>query len=65
VTGIDMSANREQYYQGEAHGRKPFPTTGLLRDIQVQFDGPQSNDQTLQSLTATLGGFAVKLRAIN
>ncbi len=65
VTGIDMSANREQYYQGEAHGRKPFPTTGSLRDIQVQFDGPQSNDQTLQSLTATLQGFSVKLRASN
>jgi hypothetical protein len=65
VTGIDMSANREQYYQGEAHGYKPFPTTGSLQNIKVKFDGAQANDLTLQALTATLTGFSVKLRASN
>jgi PKD domain len=65
VTGIDLSAEREHYFQGEAHGYKPYPSTGSLRNIKVKFDGPQSNDQTLQALTATLAGFSVKIKASN
>ena len=65
VTDITMSARDEHYFNGEAHGYKPFPTTGSLQNIKVKFDGPQSNDQTLQALTATLAGFSVKLKTSN
>jgi|GEM_PF-2444186 len=65
IQGIDLSANREEYYRGEVHGFKPFPATGSLHDITVRVDADGGNDMQQQALTATLGGFSVNLKPGN
>jgi PKD repeat protein len=61
VQGVELSANREQYFQGEVHGFKPFPDTGSLQGIRVRVDADGGQDRQQQALTATLGGFSVNL----
>jgi PKD repeat protein len=63
VRGLVLSANGEQYYSGEAHGFKTFPSTGSLRNIRVKFDADGGHDRQQQGLTATLGAFSVILKA--
>jgi PKD repeat protein len=65
VQGIELSANREQYYSGEVHGFKTFPATGSLGDIKVRVDADGEHDKQQQALTATLGGFSVNLKPNN
>jgi hypothetical protein len=60
-----LSANREQYYRGEAHGFKPFPDIGSLRGISVRVDASGGHDKQQQALTATLGSFSVNLKPGN
>jgi len=65
VQGIELSANREQYYSGEVHGFKTFPATGSLGDIKVRVDADGEHDKQQQALTSTLGGLSVNLKPNN
>lgn len=65
VQGVELSANREQYYQGEVHGFKEFRDTGSLQGIKVRVDAAGGNDRQQQALTATLVGFSVDLKPSN
>ncbi len=61
TTGLVRSSRREEYYRGEVHGMRTFPSIGSLRDIQVRFDASGGNDDDVQKMTANIKPFSVVL----
>lgn len=51
----------EEWVQGQQHGFVKLPDVGVLREVQVRFDGPGPGDVQRQTLQADLPAFAVRV----
>lgn len=63
ISGLNTAGKREEYFRGKVHGFAPFPNTGSLENIKVQFDGKGRHDEQRQALEADLARFTVLLSA--
>lgn len=52
-------ATLEHWVQGTQHDLVPIPDVGVLRGVQVRFDGPGTGDERRQLLLADLPAFTV------
>jgi hypothetical protein len=59
ISAASLSQENDERYRGEVHDWQRFPTTGLLTNINVKFDGEGGNDQRVQALDAEFAGFSV------
>ena len=61
ITGLELQGTQAEDFYGEIHDFVSFPDCGSLRNIKVRFDGSGSNDDSQQSLTATIHSFSIVL----